>query len=352
LATVRVKGGDETWQRPACQDIAGTGAITFTHDDGQTLAPTTEALRPVSYTMGLVALDTPNTLLAAVNNTILRSTDAGCSWNTIGTIRSDFPPTLMAASGGRAYGWADNRSVLFRVDQSTITNLHSPVSAITGLGVDPGDPDHVRLGDGHGMIHDSMDAGRTWRKMGFPPVTGEIALAYRAAFDPNNLDHLVVGSAVMGAFVSFNGGITWRSSRGFSRGSDRANVFNMIISPADSQIVWAMGLDLAEADVGLPSGGKHIYLSTDGGYNFIRVIDHSPDVTLVNGPVMAAHPTDSNILYFVFGTSFQNYGTDLFKYDAGTKSLTRTHNSYDDISAIEFSPADPLVIYLGLAEER
>lgn len=81
------------------------------------------------------------------------------------------------------------------------------------------------------------------------------------------------------------------------------------------------------------------------------MVDEGPGVKLINGPLLVAHPTDADVLYFVFGTHFQGYGTDLFRFDAATRTLTLTHNGYDDINAITFAPADPRVMYLGISEE-
>jgi hypothetical protein len=107
-----------------------------------------------------------------------------------------------------------------------------------------------------------------------------------------------------------------------------------------------------DGDEASASHGDHIARSVDGGLTFAAAVDASADVTLINGPVMAAHPTDPNVLYFVFGTFFQSYGTDLFRYDAATRSLQKSHLDVDDIDAIAFSPADPDVIYFGLESER
>jgi hypothetical protein len=56
------------------------------------------------------------------------------------------------------------------------------------------------------------------------------------------------------------------------------------------------------------------------------------------------------VLYFVFGTYFPGYGTDLFRYDHATRALTLTHSDYDGIDAIAFSRRDPSVMYLGIEE--
>jgi hypothetical protein len=155
---------------------------------------------------------------------------------------------------------------------------------------------------------------------------------------------------VNGAFVTFDASRTWTQSIGITKGI--ANVFNVVVSPADPRVVWAQGLDITEADAGAPSGGRHIYRSVDGGLTFGAAVDQGAGVTLVNGTTMAAPPSNPDVVYFVFGTSFGNYGTNLYKYDAATGQVTWTHNGYDEIGAIAFSPASPSLLYLGLVSEQ
>lgn len=319
---------------PLCSMITGTAAVTFTRDEGRTLVPTASALTGVAYTYGLTALDTPRTLMALHRDELLISPDAGCSWRVAATITGwDFPPALAAARGERVYAWSDARAFLVRWDSRGAATLKAPVD-IVGLQADRIEADRVRAGGVDGSIHESRDAGQTWELLGRVPAIS----TYRIAFDPVNLDHIVAGTLATGAHFSFDGGRTWTRATGLPASS---NAFNVVVSPADGNVVWAMANDLA-------SSSKHIFLSRDGGRTYERVIDASADVTLVNGPVMAAHPTNPNILYFVFGTFFQGYGTDLFRYDASTRKLTKTHSDHDDINAIAFARDDANVMYLGL----
>ena len=53
------------WHVPRCSTIFGTAAITYTRDQGRRLTPTMDELRGVVLTRGLVALDTPDTLIAS-----------------------------------------------------------------------------------------------------------------------------------------------------------------------------------------------------------------------------------------------------------------------------------------------
>jgi photosystem II stability/assembly factor-like uncharacterized protein len=333
---------------PPCSIITGTPAVTFTRDHGETLTPTAERLQGVAYTYGLIVLDS-GTLLAWHKDDLILSTDAGCNWRTVATfVNPEFPPTLTAAPGERAYAWSDHRQFLVRYDSRGAQSLKAPGS-IAGLGVDRSDGDRLRAGTEDGVVWESTDAGQTWDPVG-RLETGQAAIYYRFAFDPANLDHIVAGTTTAGAFVTFDGGRSWTRAEAF--GSKGGNAFELVISPADPNVVWMAGLDNAELDDNAASHGRHIYRSTDGGRTFAAVVGASATVTIVNGPVMAAHPRDANIVYFVFGTHFQAYGTDLFRYDASRRSLTVTHNDYDEIGAITFSPAEPSLMYLGLSSEQ
>lgn len=347
-----VRPGDR-WEVPSCSRIAGTSSVAITFDEGATLVTSGRPLRPTDYAFGLAVLaDAPNTMLLAHNRTLQRSTTAGCRWVTIGEIPTSsdgFPSSLVAGRGERAYAWSENRNDLARIDGKTITVLGNPTDSVVGLATHPTDPDVVRFGGGDGYLYESNTAGDRFGRIG-TQVPGGSFLYYRAAFDPSNLDHAVFGAVVNGAYVTFDGGVTWTQSTGLSStGTGSVNVFNVVISPADPSTVFAMALDIAELDAGGP--GRHIYLSRDGGLSFRPVVDPSADVILINGPTMAAHPTNADVVYFSYGSSFQGYGADLYRYDDTTHAVTKTHNPYHGLHAIDFNPVDPGVMYLGLSLE-
>jgi hypothetical protein len=147
--------------------------------------------------------------------------------------------------------------------------------------------------------------------------------------------------------TSIDGGRQWKQATGLSRTS--ANIFSVAISPADEQIVWVQGIDLAAE--GAPDG-RHIWISRAGGLHFEVVVTASADVTLTNGVPMLAHPTDPDILYFTWGTAFQGIGSKLYKVSAQRKSVTYTTNPYSRIMALTASPADAGLLYLGLSNEQ
>src|SRR6185436_16934809 len=152
-------------------------------------------------------------------------------------------------------------------DGRTVTTLKAPSPYLLGFGVDPANADHVRTGDTNGRIWESKDAGATWTAAAEPPSAD--TYAYRVAFDPANLLHIGLGVVSNGSYVTFDGGQTWTASTGLAAsGRGPVNVFNAVVSPADPRVVWVMGLDIQESDANVPSQGRHVYRSTDGGLTF------------------------------------------------------------------------------------
>jgi hypothetical protein len=334
---------------PACASVDGTPAVTFSRDRGATLAPVTQKLEGIGYSYGLAVL-TDDILLATHKQTLSLSTDGGCTWRAVGTLEGEQFYRITTGADGRNYIWDDNRNDLARYDflSATLTKLKPPVSII-GLGTDPGDGRHVLIGGNDGTVWESRDAGATWTLRGSLPRQ-TFPIYYRFAFDPNDVNHIVAGVANNGAYYTGDGGVTWFQSSVL--GSTETNIFSIVISPANRGIVWAMGINLLESDANVPSHGRHIYLSYDNGASFFPVIDESAAVQLVNQPVMAADPRNENVVYFIFGTYFQGYGTDIYRYDAAARAIQTFHNDYDDINAIAFSESHDGVMYFGLETEK
>lgn len=337
------------WESPQCGKVAGDGSVSFTRDEGQSIAPTSDAPQPVQYAFALEPLSTANTLLTVDNRgTVQSSPDAGCSWLTIGSVKGFAVPRLVAGPKGEAYVWDEKSPTLYRIDGNRVSPLPPVGDAkvdVAALAVDQYDFRHLRAVLGDGTVRDSHDAGKTFRTTAKPVRTG--LYLYDAAIDPMNVDHIVLGTLSDGVYTTWQGGKHWTQS---TLGK-RVNAFSVVISPANPFVVWAQGLNLDEYAAHAPSEGRHIYRSVDGGLTFGVAVDQQPGVTLVNGTLLAPSPTDANTVYFVFGTSYAAYGTDLFRYNARRNSLSAQHNDHDGIKSIAFNPKDPHVMYLGFAAE-
>lgn len=338
-----IEDGATSWHAPRCGSVSGAmGALSFTRNDGSRIVSTTDAITPVSYTH-LAALSTPNLLIGVSKDTIWSSSDAGCSWTSLASPKN-LSQYDVATSGDIAWVYGINDQELFRVQGHRVTTVLGPVEydGVAGFWTDPSAPDHLRVVDKDGQIHDSTDGGATWTKIGVPATSPY--WAYTAAIDPTNPDHIVVG-AIDEGFVTFDGGGTWTAMDG--NGTGHANVFSVAYSPVDSSTVWIEGYDMTVNG----NGARKIWRSDDGGRTFTQELDGT-QVTLVNGTDLWPSPADRDVLYFAFGTWFGNYGTDLYRYSAASGTVSSTHSGYDGIDSLVFSPANPNVMYLGLSEER
>ena len=345
-----------SWGVPHCHTVASDGSLTYTTNEGHTLRRTTGHMTPVRYQFSIAPLAAPGELLSAdQSGRLFHSTDAGCSWTAGATLTGMDIPQLEAAPDGTAYAWSVNTNLLSRVtDGGTVTAL-PPLptggSSVVEVAVDPVDATHLRAVVDDGRVLESTNGGKTFGPIGSPPPG---VYLYDASIDLNDLDHIVLGTLGSSVYTTFDGGTTWAAAQ-LGAAGDRANAFSVEISPASSRFVYVQGLDITEFDQGAPSQGRHIYRSRSGGRDFDAIVDQGAGVTLVNGALIVPHPTRPGTLYFVFGSNFGGYGTDLFRYrdrpGHAPDPLQVEHNPYDEIKSIAFNPQRPKVMYLGLADE-
>ncbi|TDW19252.1 WD40/YVTN/BNR-like repeat-containing protein [Kribbella kalugense] len=325
------------WNAPHCDTVYGDGSVTITQSDGETLAPTTGKLRAVTYAK-VAALEEPNTLISIGKQSIQRSSDAGCSWQLLDKSPDDLSTyDVQAGPGDSAYIYSVNDQPIYRVHGSQVSAVLGPVEG-GGLAALDSRPGRLRVVAGDGQLYDSSNDGVTWQRTGVPPAHD--LFAYDAVVDPRNPDHVVVGVMSDGVYVTYDGGRSWFRSRAV----ERVNAFSLAISPADPSKVWLEGYDLDRST-------RFIWESTDGGQKFREVLDQSR-ADLINGNRMWASPVDPDLLYFSYGTSFANFGADLYRFRPSTGDLTKHHNRNDGIPSLAFNPSNPKILYLGLAEER
>ena len=298
-------------------------------------------------------LATPDSLLA-VDNTghLLRSGDAGCSWGLVNQVAGIYYGRLAASPDGTAYLWSINSDRLIHVTGSRVTELPEvdATASLVDLVVNPHHAAHLRAVTDDGRVLDSTDGGQQFAQVGQTAGTGT-SWFYSASIDPRHLDHIVLGSQSQGSYVTQDAGRSWEHD-GMGEDGDRVNAFSVAVSPASSRVVYAQGINLRENTARLPSEGRHLYRSTDGGRTFEPVLDQGNGVTLQNGTLLAPSPTKANILHFVFSMSYGGYGTDLFTLDTAHGQLSLAHDSHDKLTAIAFNPQHPSVMYLGFGEER
>jgi hypothetical protein len=292
--------------------------------------------------------------LLAVDNTarLYLSRDAGCNWVQLNKADGLYDPRLTASPDGSAYLWGVNSNRLLHVTGSRLTELPPVVAdsaSVVALAVDPHFAWHLRAVTDDARVLDSWDGGRHFVNLG-RHAGDDTTWLYSASIDPNHLDHIVLGSQSQGSYLTRNGGRTWAHD-GMGEPGDRVNAFSVAISPANSRVVYAQGINIRENLANLPSEGRHLYRSLDGGRTFSPILDQGGDVTLQNGTLLAPSPGDPYTLYFVFSMSYGNYGTDLFTFHTRSGELSLAHDPHDRLTAIAFSPTDASVMYLGFGAE-
>ncbi len=325
---------------PAC--TSGSTFVSWTRDGGVTVAPVTQGPSINTYTWSIaIADDAPDVLIAEHGGTLWRSTDAGCTFTSLGTITSTLWD-LHAIGGGEVWGHVENGTDVLHLSGDVIEESAGPVeTSLLGMTVDHG---RVIVGTSSATLYERSN--NNWNSLGGPPNGGN---AYDWAFDPKDADRAVVGLMSDGLWWTHDG-TTWHAATGISTPT---NIFSVAWSPVDADVVWAEGLDIDEMDAGAPSQGRHIWRSTDGGQSFTAVVANSAEVTLTNGLPMTPDPVDAGVVWFEFGTSFQGEGTWVYRYDHGTGAVTRAHQpTWDEFRALVFSPADPTLMYVALVNEQ
>lgn len=345
------------WHSPQCAVVDSDGTLTYTTDGLRTAHATAGAVHATKYVYGIVALSTPDHLLAIDSHGNLYLTrDAGCMWVQINQVQGLYYPRLTAGPDGSAYIWGIHSNRVLRVTGTSMTELPAATpddgGDLVALAVDKHAPRHVRAVSETGQIYDSTNAGVHFVASGKPGIAARDSL-YDASIDPSNLNHVVLGSMGEGAYMTHNGGRTW-SHTGMGAAGDKVNAFSMSISPANGNVVYAQGLNLAENNANAPSEGRHIYQSKDGGRTFRAIVDADAmgGVFLQNGALLAPSPTDANRLYWVFSMSYGGYGTDLWSIDTRTGERTLAHDNHPKLTAITFNPRDRAVMYLGFGYEQ
>lgn len=318
--------------------------VTWTRDDGATLAPVDVGPTTNTYTLGIAVItDDSNVLWAEHGGTVWESNDVGCTWTDRGTV-SGTGYRMYAAESGLVWGYQENGTSILRIAGETVDDLPFGES-ILGMGTDPTGPDHVRIGTAS-ALWETTDRGDHWTMIASLP---DGSYAYTWAFDPTDIDRIAVGLMVDGIRTTHDGGQSWTKAGGFD---DASNVFTVAWSPADTDVVWAEGLDIVESDANVPSGGRHVWRSTDGAASFDPVVDQSVDVTLSNGVPMTPDAVDADVVRFTWGSSFQGEGTHVYRYDHATGQVVDHHNPWHRVTAMTHSPADPSLIYFAIVHEE
>jgi len=340
---------------PGCTQVLGTAALTFTTDFGRTRKPTQFALPANHYTIGLVSLATPNVLLALGDDgrsglQLQRSRDAGCSWSRVNTpIDPSFWYGELVASGDTVYAWNPDVPVIYHIaGDGTVTRVALGF-APKALVVDRGDPNHLRAATltAAGMqLMDARDRGQSWVNAGSPP--NDLYFQFNVVLSSTNLDHALALSARGGAWVTLDGGNQWQRSAGFDDvpfPNGRSGAIGV-----DEQTVWLLIQDSPPVTTTPRAAG--VYVSHDGGFNFVRVASESAVMPLNHGgTTFWPAASDPNVVYFSYDDISPGAPSYLYRYDAAAAAFSSTSwpSREGGVYGLAFHPTNSGVLYLALS---
>lgn len=366
----------EEWPKPKCDHPAGTWAVGFSPNGGDSMHyPVDEPPGTWTYTAGLELLETPGWMLASYNDgeygIIALSKDAGCNWEVLGEVEGMGFPVLASRSGDTAYAWDWFSNHLLFIDAAkpaseAIEHREFPFdhtvssTQVQGFASSATNPDEIAYFNDGGFIQYSSDGGKTWpREMTrtVPRQPGnEYGIFYHAEFDRNDLQHVVIGTIDVGLQYSFDGGVNWDVATISSVSSGDIFCYDVRHTPGDSDVLWALCMDLDESDGGATTQGRHIYRSGDGGLTFQIAVDSMPDKSMSNGTVLMPPPGRPNEIYYEFFSCFNISpndddvgGTDIYYFDLETGEVTEYwQTDMTGVHSAAFHPDDPDFIWFGL----
>jgi photosystem II stability/assembly factor-like uncharacterized protein len=291
---------------------------------------------------------------------------AALRWREIGPFRGG-RSVAVAGSGARPmeYYFGTTGGGVFKTTDGGMT--WAPATdkyfggTIGAIAVSESNPDIVYVGTGESPIRGnvshgdgvfkSTDAGKTWAFLGL----GDTRQIGRVRIHPSNPDivyvsalgHVYGPNAERGVFKTTDGGKTWRK---ILFRSDSAGAFDLILDPANPEIVYATIWHAYRTPWKLVSGGTHsgIFKSIDGGEHWS---DLTRNVGLPRGLIgkvgIAASPAKAGRLWAIVEAD----SGGVFRSDNFGETWTRTNSErnlqqrawyYMQIYA---DPKDPETVY-------
>jgi photosystem II stability/assembly factor-like uncharacterized protein len=154
---------------------------------------------------------------------------------------------------------------------------------VRSLAYDPQNPDHIFLGTSTGTLFSSTDGGHSWTRFAHLG-NGDDYVIDHLAIDPQNTNKMyaaawsVENQQAGDLFRSKDGGTTWETTPAMHGKSIRA----MAISASDSKTLVAGALD-------------GVFRSTDGGKNWQKISSSNQEIHNIES--IAVDPKDPNVVY-------------------------------------------------------
>ena len=155
--------------------IAGTAVpplVLRSLDDGRTWTPVARGLPDAAATAWAIDPSTPDAIAIVTPESFSRTSDGGLTWQSTSIEPGNRVALAIAPSNGRVIYLAGNpalrstdRGQTWQSMPVVLPGQDAQSADVTGLVVDPANPEHVWAGF-DGGVAESLDGGRTWRTAG------------------------------------------------------------------------------------------------------------------------------------------------------------------------------------------
>lgn len=196
----------------------------------------------------------------------------------------------------------------------------------------------------HADIESDLLAGMSARVVGPAAMSGRVAAIDAVASDPN---HIVVGAATGGVWISSNGGLNWTP---VFDDEECASVGAVAINQANPDVIW---VGTGEGNTrNSTSIGCGMFKSLDGGKSWTKIgLENSERINRI-----ALHPTDPNIAYAavlgkLWGDSEER---GLYKTTDGGETWTRLLYANESTGAtdVQMDPTNPNKLFASMWQFR
>ena len=321
------------------QTAAGDGGVWRSADGGKTFAQITDALatkgRIVKYNNADVRsiyfdpADARTIYVTTDNEGISYSYDGGDSWQKFnqlnkGRVRAlAIDPknhcTIYALAENKLYKTADCGRSWISPYYHQATNAY-----LSGLAVDPENPQTLYLGDSLGEVLKSHDGGSSWNTV-YRVSNGVIM---DILIDPANTTMVYAATLKNGIYKSIDAGLSWASLGEGLKAYAASSEYRQLI------------MDLGTPDSLILASKFGILRSTDGGQRW-QVVNILSSPQAVNILAIAANPKNSKEIYYSTESGFIKTTDSGNSWSSQKLPTTRTG------SALAVSPVNSNLIYLG-----
>jgi uncharacterized repeat protein (TIGR01451 family) len=253
---------------PTIVYLGSSGSGMYRSSNGGTTFSAINSGIPTDLTINATAIAPSNhdVYYATVSGVgFFRSDDAGYTWQeqstSYGTVNAS--NYILVDPTDEDVLYAGLETVYKSTDGGATWDIsHDPAGDqfFQGAAIDPGNPDHVFVGDSGAFVYQTFNGGSIWNDIATYSTSGFI---YKTLFDESNTDN-VYSATYSHLFKSTDNGVSW------------SEITNGLTGPDDEQ------LDALAIDPTLPSrlfvGSRadHVLISTDSGDSWTPTAYDSP----------------------------------------------------------------------------